>query len=86
VSPNSGPNNGGTTVTISGSGFLGATKVAFGSAAIAKLSTFSVTSDTQIIATAPICACQSGRRHVFVITAGGQSAATPASLFTYIAG
>ncbi|MGP8059556.1 MAG: IPT/TIG domain-containing protein [Acidimicrobiales bacterium] len=50
VSPTSGPTTGGTTVTISGSNFLGATAADFGSVAAPS---FTVTSDTSMTVTAP---------------------------------
>ncbi len=49
VQPNAGPVGGGTPVTISGSGFRGATAVRFGQSQ----ATFSVDSDGQITATSP---------------------------------
>src|SRR5215469_2264451 len=50
LSPGYGPLAGGTAVTITGSGFTGATSVSFGTNAAAS---FSVASDTQITATTP---------------------------------
>src|SRR5258708_4670920 len=50
VSPNFGPDTGGSVVTIIGSGFTGATAVDFGPNAA---TTFTVDSDTQITATTP---------------------------------
>ena len=50
VSPNSGPQAGGTTVTITGTGFTGATKVVFGTVAA---TSFTVVSATQITAVSP---------------------------------
>ncbi|MBB4893722.1 hypothetical protein FHS39_002753 [Streptomyces olivoverticillatus] len=49
LSPASGSTSGGNTVTISGSGFTGASSVHFGTAS----ASFTVVSDTQITATAP---------------------------------
>ncbi len=48
VSPNAGPTTGGTVVTITGTGLLNATSVAFGATAA---SSFTVNSDTSITAT-----------------------------------
>ncbi|MGA2521839.1 MAG: IPT/TIG domain-containing protein, partial [Acidimicrobiales bacterium] len=50
VSPTSGSTGGGTTVTVTGTGFTGATAVHFGSS---PATTYTVNSPTQITATAP---------------------------------
>ncbi|MBP0644734.1 IPT/TIG domain-containing protein, partial [Mycobacterium tuberculosis] len=50
VNPTSGPGSGGTTVTITGTNFTGASAVAFGGTAAAG---FSVVSATSITATSP---------------------------------
>jgi alpha-tubulin suppressor-like RCC1 family protein len=50
ISPNVGPAHGGTIVTITGSGFTGASSVSFGTGVA---NTFTVTSDTSIAAVAP---------------------------------
>ena len=77
VSPNSGPAAGGTTVTITGAEFTGATEVRFG----AKLTdSFIVHSNTSITATSPP---GSGKVDVSVTTPNGTSAFTPADQFTY---
>lgn len=80
VSPQSGPVSGGTTVTITGTGFTGTTKVAFG--AVAAVS-FAVVSDTEITAVTP--AQPAGTRVVHVTTAGGVTSpsAGPSDEFTY---
>ncbi|MGO9857079.1 MAG: IPT/TIG domain-containing protein [Acidimicrobiales bacterium] len=78
VSPNSGPVAGGTSVTITGSGFTGATSVAFGAVATTN---FTVVSSTQITAVAP--AQPAGLHNVFVTGPGGTSAAVFGDLFTY---
>lgn len=79
VSPGSGPAAGGTTVTISGSGFSGATGVSFGGTAAAA---FSVDSSTQITATSP--AHSAGTVHVSVTTPFGTSAGGSADQFTFV--
>jgi hypothetical protein len=81
VSPNSGPSSGGTVVTITGSGFTGATQVMFDSAMAAS---FTVVSDTQIIATAP--AHIVGGWDVTVTTPVGTSSTNTADVYTYVAG
>ena len=79
VSPGSGPSTGGTSVTITGTGFTGATAVNFGSGNSA---TFSVTNDTTIAATAPPNATL-GAVDVTVTTPGGTSATSSADQYTY---
>jgi RHS repeat-associated protein len=74
-----GPDRGGTTVTITGSGFTGATSVSFGNM---PAGSFTVNSDTQITTTAP--AGGSGTVDVTVTTAGGTSTAVPADQFSYL--
>jgi len=69
-SPSRGARAGGTVVTITGTGFTGATAVSFGGAA----AVFTVNSDTSITATTPAHA--TGPFDVTVTTAGGTSAAT----------
>src|ERR1019366_7947378 len=50
ISPSSGPTTGGTTVTITGTNFTGATKVGFGAVAA---TSFTVVSSTEITAVSP---------------------------------
>src|SRR5580704_7216741 len=69
VSPNSGPASGGTNVVISGTGFTGATYVAFAGTLVP----FSVVDDQEITATSPP---GSGVADVEVATSAGQSAFT----------
>ncbi|HTZ08842.1 MAG TPA: IPT/TIG domain-containing protein, partial [Acidimicrobiales bacterium] len=76
VNPSSGPSGGGTSVTISGSGFTGASAVQFG----ATPATFTVTGPSSITATAPP---GSGTVDVTVTGPGGSSATSPADEFTY---
>ena len=79
VSPASGPTTGGTSVTITGTGFTGATAVKFGAT---NATGYTVNSATQITATAP--AGSAGTVNVTVTTAGGTSATGAANQFTYI--
>jgi autotransporter-associated beta strand protein len=79
VSPAAGPSAGGTTVTITGTGFTGAMLVAFGSLAA---SSFTVNSDTQITATSP--AEPAGTVGVTVVTPSGISRVSSADTFTYL--
>lgn len=74
----SGPVTGGTTVTIDGTGFTGAAQVEFGSA---PASSFTVESDTQILATTP--SETSGTVDVYVGTPAGVSAQSSADQYTY---
>jgi hypothetical protein len=78
VSPSTGFTAGGTSVTITGSAFTGATAVHFGTVAASGVS---VESDTTILATAP--AKSSGTVDVTVVTPHGTSATNPADQFTY---
>jgi hypothetical protein len=79
VAPSSGSAAGGTTVTITGTGFTGATLVAFGSH---PATSFTVNSDTQLTAVAP---AGTGTVDVTVTTAGGTSATGAADRFSYTA-
>jgi len=81
IAPGSGPTTGGTSVTITGSGFDGAScpgAVSFGTIAA---SACKVVSDTQLTATSP--AEPAGTVHVTVTTSGGTSATSPADQFTF---
>ena len=78
LSPSSGQEAGGTSVVISGSGFVGATAVDFGANPAAS---FVVDSDVQITATSP---AGSGTVDVQVTTPLGSSVNTPADDFTYL--
>lgn len=76
--PSSGPAAGGTSVTITGTNFTGATMVTFGVAAAA---TFAVNSATQVTATSP---AGTGTVDVTVTTPSGISPISTADRFTYI--
>ena len=78
ITPTSGPLVGGTTVTITGTGFTGATTVMFG---IINASSFTVNSATNITAISP--AGSAGIVDITVTTPGGTSATSPADQFTY---
>ncbi|OWG15640.1 hypothetical protein KDK82_3133 [Delftia sp. K82] len=80
ISPASGSSIGGTTVTLTGTNFTGATAVTFGGTAATG---FTVNSATQITATAP--AGSAGTVDVRVTTTGGTSATGAAGQFTYVA-
>ena len=77
VSPTSGSAAGGDTVTITGTGFTGATDVSIGPASAAAMT---VNSDTQITATTPP---GNGTADITVTTAAGTSATSPTDQFTY---
>ena len=78
VNPNSGPATGGTTVTITGTGFTRATAVDFGATAATDVT---VVNDSTITATSPP---GTGVVNVTVTTSGGVSPIGPADQFTYI--
>ncbi len=78
IAPSSGPPAGGTSVTITGSGFTGATKVSFGAVAA---TSFSVISDTQITAVSPAQA--TGSHYIVVTGPGGTSPTVSAAIYTY---
>ncbi len=77
INPTSGSASGGDSVTITGTGFTGATAVNFGGTAATSMS---VDSDTQITATSP---AGTGMVDVTVVTPGGTSATSAADQFTY---
>ncbi|HUY86962.1 MAG TPA: IPT/TIG domain-containing protein, partial [Acidimicrobiales bacterium] len=79
VSPISGPLSGGTTVSISGQGFTGASGVGFGTTPAAS---FTVLSDTQINAISPTGIA--GVNDITITTLGGTSATSAADRFTYV--
>jgi hypothetical protein len=77
VEPNSGPPRGGTSVTITGTGFSGATAVKFGSASA---KSFTVNSATSITAVSPK---GTGTVDLTVTTPAGTNPTTAADQFTY---
>jgi hypothetical protein len=76
ISPDTGPQTGGTTVVIIGSNFTAATSVLFGD----EEAYFSVLADDTILAYAPP---GSGTVHVTVTTDGGTSSTSSADEFVY---
>ena len=80
ISPASGPEAGGTTVTITGTDLTGATDVEFGTT---PATSFTVDNPTQITATAP---AGTGAVDVTATTPGGTSATSDADQYTYIPG
>ena len=80
VSVTAGPASGGTTVTITGTGFTGATQVDFGATPAAG---FTVVGDTSITAVSPTAA--PGTVDVTVTGPGGTSTTAPADRFTLVA-
>ncbi len=78
VSPSVGTLLGGTTVTITGKFFTGATSVRFGGAGVA----FTVVSDTSISATSP-AGTPGSTVNVSVTTPGGTTPAVDGSAYTY---
>jgi large repetitive protein len=79
ISPSSGPLAGDTLVTITGTGFIGASAVDF---AGTPATTFTVVGATTITALSPP---GTGAVGVTVTTPGGTSATSPADVFTYLA-
>ena len=79
ISPAGGPEAGGTTVSIAGSGFTGATRVSFGANAAPQRA---VNSDNSITAVAP---AGSGTVDVTVTTPSGTSATGAVDRFGYVA-
>ncbi len=89
VSPRSGNAYGGEQVTITGSGFTGATDVYIGDAAYSdevQPQQFTVVDDSHITLTTDQTGDSPGTSDVTVTTSAGTSAVSPADLFTYTAG
>jgi hypothetical protein len=80
--PTSGSTAGGTSVSLTGTNFTGASAVLFGSV---PATSFTVNSDTSITATAPPQPVGSGPVDIFVTTPTGTSPAVAVDQFTYVA-
>ncbi len=80
LSTASGPTAGGTSLTITGTGFTATTVVDFGVVAAAS---YTVNNDTSITAVSPINSA--GTVNVIVSSAGGPSATSTADEFTFVA-
>jgi PGF-pre-PGF domain-containing protein len=78
IAPTSGSTAGDTSVTITGTGFVGATAVTFG---IADAASYTVDSATKITAESPAGAA--GTVHIIVTTASGTSPTGASDQFTY---
>ncbi len=83
LSVTDGPATGGTSLTISGVGFLGATAVDVGTVAV---STFTVVNDTTITATtaADTAITDNATLDVSVTSTAGTGATSPSDQFTYV--
>jgi hypothetical protein len=80
ISTTSGPTSGGTSITVTGTGFTGVTAVSFGSTAA---KSFTVSTSTSITAVSPVA--PAGTVDVTVTNAGGTSATSSADQFAFIA-
>lgn len=80
VNPDGGPDAGSQNVTVTGSGFTGATRVRFGKAEGRNLA---VTNDTTLTVTSPAAKANGAAVHVTVTTPAGTSATSAADEFTY---
>jgi IPT/TIG domain len=80
ITPTSGAVGGGDTVTVTGTGFTGATSVLFGSVPGTNLT---VVNDTQLTVTSPPSNA-SGTVDVTVTAPAGTSATSAADQFTYV--
>ena len=78
VSPSSGPPAGGNTVTITGTGFTGATSVTFGGVASPN---FTIVSDTTITAVVPSTTTTGA---VSVVVTSGSGSNAPNTLYSYV--
>jgi len=80
LSASSGPSSGGTTLTITGTGFTATTSVDFGTMPAAH---YTVSSDTSITAVSPVASAATV--YVIVSSAGGPNATNTADQFTFVA-
>jgi LPXTG-motif cell wall-anchored protein len=80
ISPSSGPEAGGTHVTITGTHLSGATAVYFGTT-LATINSTPIPTDSSLTATSPV---GTGIVNVSVTTPGGTSATNQGTFFTYI--
>lgn len=78
IGPTSGPFQGGTSVVIAGTDFVGVTGVKFGDK---PATSYAINSETQITAVAP--AGTPGKADIAVTTVAGTSPITPADRFKY---
>jgi IPT/TIG domain len=78
ISPTSGSNSGGTSVTITGAGFTSTTEVFFGAN---PATSFNVSNDSTITAVSP---AGTGTVDVTVVNLGGTSPTSAADQFTYV--
>jgi hypothetical protein len=83
ISPNTGSNAGGTVVTITGTGFTGATAVNFGGKSATNVTASTTATDTSITVTSP-ATTTAGVADVTVITSAGTSTISSADRFTYV--
>ena len=82
IAPNAGPRAGGQTVTITGSGFTGATRVGFGTGTTAVNVIPTVVSATQLRVVTP--AGTAGAKAITVVAPGGTISTTTAAGYTYV--
>jgi len=82
IAPTTGTTTGGTSVTITGTGFTGATAVDFGGVVATNVTASTTAPDTSITATSP-ATTTAGIVDVTVTTPGGTSATSSADHFTY---
>jgi hypothetical protein len=89
ISPTSGPTAGGNTITITGTGFTGASAVVFqqfvGTTSHTQAASFTVDSDTQITATVPPAPGNvSGKALINLITPLGNDPTSPLTIYDYV--